>query len=61
MMKHEKYLVKDVLKELGIARNTLYDWERTKKIPKPKRDPMSQYRYWTEVDVKQLKKLSGRG
>ena len=59
-MKAKKYFVHDVLKELDIARGTIYNWERAKKIPKPKRDPMSRYRYWTEDDVKQLKKLSGR-
>jgi DNA-binding transcriptional MerR regulator len=60
-MKEKKYFVQDVMKELGIARRTIYNWERTKKIPKPKRDPMSNYRYWTEKDVNLLKRLSGRG
>ncbi|MQY64753.1 MAG: MerR family DNA-binding transcriptional regulator [Calditrichaeota bacterium] len=32
------YTVKDVLREAGISRNTLYNWERKKKIPSPKRN-----------------------
>jgi len=52
------YLVNDVIKILKIPRNTLYNWEAKKKIPKPKRDPMSNYRYWSEVDLKKLKKVN---
>lgn len=59
-MNDKKYFMHDIIEELGVARNTIYNWETTKKIPKPKRDPMSGYRYWTEADVKKIKKLSGR-
>jgi len=55
------YFVNDVIKILKIPRNTLYNWEAKKKIPKPKRDPMSNYRYWSEADLKKLKKITGRG
>jgi len=60
-MQEKKYFVQDIMKELGIARKTIYSWEMANKIPKPKRDPMSNYRYWTKKDVILLKKLSGRG
>lgn len=60
-MEEKKYFVQDIMKELRIARRTIYNWEAANKIPKPKRDPMSNYRYWTEKDVALLKKLSGRG
>ena len=57
----KRYGVKEIIKELGISRTGYYKWERAKKIPKPKRDPMSNWRYWTEEDMRRLKKLTGRG
>jgi len=56
----KKYNVKEVIKILKCFRNTLYYWEEKKKIPKAKRDPMSNYRYWTEADLKKLRKITGR-
>ncbi len=57
----KRYLIKDIINALGICRKTYYNWESTGKIPKPKREPMSGYRYWTEDDMKKLKKIAGRG
>jgi DNA-binding transcriptional MerR regulator len=56
----KRYFTEEVVKILGIYRKTLYNWEKKGKIPKPKRDPMSRYRYWTLEDVKKLKKITGR-
>lgn len=61
MVIEKRYTVREVVKELGISRTTFYTWDREKKIPKPKRDPMSGWRYWTAEDLKKLKKLTGRG
>jgi DNA-binding transcriptional MerR regulator len=52
----KRYTVKEVCQELGICRNTLYYWETHGKIPKPKREPISGYRYWTEKDLNELKR-----
>lgn len=57
----KRYYLNDILKMLNVSRKTFYNWEEAKKIPKPKRDPMNNYRYWTEEDVKKLKKITGRG
>ena len=57
----KRYYIEDIEKILNVPRNTYYNWEKRKKVPKPKRDPMSKYRYWTESDIKQLKKITGRG
>jgi DNA-binding transcriptional MerR regulator len=54
------YKISEVIKKLGICRKTYYLWEEAKKIPPAKRDPMSGYRYWTEQDIKRLKKITGR-
>ena len=56
----KRYLIEDIEKELGITRRTYYNWEKFGKIPKPRRDPMSGYRYWTEEDLRKLKKITGR-
>lgn len=56
----KRYLIDDIERELGITRRTYYNWENACKIPLPKRDPMSGYRYWTEGDLKRLKKITGR-
>ncbi len=56
----KRYYISEVIKALGISRKTLYLWEEAKKIPKARRDLMSKYRYWTEGDIKKLKKITGR-
>ena len=56
----DRYYLKDLIKILKISRNTYYNWEQAKKVPKPKRDPMSRYRYWTKKDIEELRKLARR-
>ncbi len=55
-----RYTTKDITKILKITKNTLIEWEAKGKIPKAKRDPMNNYRYWTKEDIKKLKKITGR-
>lgn len=50
------YQVKEVLKRVGISRNTLYNWEKRNRIPTPKRN-VSGYRVYTENEVKQIEKF----
>ena len=52
--------VLDVIRLLGISRQTLYNWETAGKIPRAKRDPMSRYRYYDEKDIRRLQKITGR-
>ena len=56
----KRYFIEDIEKELGVTRKTFYNWEQAGKVPKAKRDPMSNYRYWTESDLSKLKKRTGR-
>jgi len=60
MEKKKRYYIQDIEKILRITRRTYYNWEALEKIPLAKRDPMSRYRYWTEEDIKRLKKITGR-
>jgi len=57
MRKKKIYLTGDIVKILGITKTWLYALEREKKIPKARRDPISNYRYYTNDDLKQLKKI----
>jgi len=58
-MKHG-YSRIEVAEILGVSPRTLINWENAKKIPKPKRDPMSNYRYYSKEDLKKLKRITGR-
>jgi len=57
----KRYEMKDVMSELGVAKNTVINWELSKKIPKAERDPMNGYRIWSPEAFKKLKKITGRG
>ena len=57
----KRFLSQEVARILGVTRRTLYNWEKTGKIPKTKRDKMSNYRIYTEKDLKKLKRITGRG
>jgi len=55
-----KFLIKDVEKILKVCRKTYYNWEKAGKVPKARRDPMSNFRYWLDKDIKRLKKITKR-
>ncbi|UCG35637.1 MAG: MerR family transcriptional regulator [Candidatus Omnitrophota bacterium] len=52
--------VSELCQILGIFKNTLYNWEKKRKIPKAKRDPMSGWRLYSQEDVARIRKISGR-
>lgn len=58
--KSKRYLTSEVAKILGISKKTLFNWEKAGKIPKAKRDPMNNYRYYTQEDLIRLKKITDR-
>lgn len=53
----KKYFSKDVEKMLGVTRLNIAYWEKTGKIPKAKRTPMGNYRYWSKEEVERIKQL----
>ena len=55
------YRISEVCAILGIFKNTLYNWEKKKKIPRAYRDPMSGWRLYAEEDIEKIMSLSGRG
>lgn len=59
-MNNNRYNSQHVAGLLGVYKRTLFNWEESGKIPKAKRDPMNNYRYYTEEDIMKLKKITGR-
>ena len=56
----KRYRASEVAKILSINKQTLFNWESSGKIPKAKRDPMNNYRYYTDEDIRKLKKITRR-
>ena len=61
MKKQSFYTTKEVAEVLEITKNTLFNWERKKKIPKAKRHPMNNYRVYTKDDVEKIKRTIEKG
>jgi predicted site-specific integrase-resolvase len=60
-MKNRKhYTMKDIVKIVGVCKNTIINWEKAGYI-KVRRDPLFNYRVWNHEEVEQLKKLKNRG
>jgi len=53
------YYIKDLEKIIGVNRKTYFYWEKAGKVPKAKRTLMGNYRYWTDEDMRELKKITG--
>lgn len=60
MGREKIYLTAEVTRMLGITKKTLYRWEAQRKIPKAKRDLISNYRIYTIRDIERIKKLTRR-
>ncbi len=58
MVKTRYYTMKDAMSILGVTKNTIINWEESGKIPSPKRDPIFGYRFWTENELNDMRKLS---
>lgn len=57
-MKKKYYTTKQICDILGISKKTLFLWEAKGKIPKAKRNGLSNYRFYTEKDIAILKKIA---
>lgn len=57
---NSRHTAQQVADILGIYKRTLFNWEAAGKIPKAKRDPMNNYRYYTGEDIKKLLKTTDR-
>lgn len=57
---NNRHTAQQVADILGIYKRTLFNWEEAGKIPKAKRDPMNNYRYYTKEDINGLKKITKR-
>lgn len=57
---NNRYTAQEVADNLGIYKRTLFNWEAAGKIPKAKRDPMNNYRYYSDTDIVKLRKITKR-
>jgi len=60
MNKNKRHTSQQVAEALGIYKRTLLNWEVAGKIPKAKRDPMNNYRYYTNKDIEKLRRITDR-
>ena len=44
---------------LGVTSRTLRNWLQAKKIPEPKRDPVTGFRLWSQQDVDTIRVIVG--
>lgn len=56
----DRVSTQDLADMLGVSKKTLYRWEAAHKIPMASRDPMNEYRYYTDADLKTIEKVTGR-
>jgi DNA-binding transcriptional MerR regulator len=55
-----RYSANKVAELLGVCKRTLFNWEAAGKIPKARRDPMNNYRYYLDEDIEELRKITKR-
>lgn len=60
-MNNKIYTTSQVAKALGVHKNTIFYWLKTKKVKEPKRDSLFNGRIWTEADLKKLKQIRTKG
>lgn len=55
----EKYTLNtaEVASLIGITKQTILNWIRAGRIPEPERNPVNDYRIWTEHDVAQIREM----
>ena len=59
-LKSKFYTIQEVANILGVGKTTLYNWERSGKIPKARRELISNYRIFTVGDIEKLQRITGR-
>lgn len=60
MKKKDYYTMKDIIKVVGVCKNTIINWEKAGRI-KVRRDPLFNYRVWNLEEIQELKKLKKQG
>ncbi len=59
-MEEKKYTRTEIARALRVSSMTVFRWEKAGKIPAARRNPTSNYRTYTEADLKKLRKITGR-
>jgi DNA-binding transcriptional MerR regulator len=51
------FTAKEVAKELGISKQTLFRYEKRKILPKARRNLINHWRQYTQEDIRDLKEI----
>lgn len=51
------YTTGQLAKELDVCKNTIFYWLKTGRIKEPKRERISAFRYWSEEEVSDIRKI----
>ena len=54
------YSVQEAADLIGISKETLLKYEKEGKIPPAKRNPINNWRQYTDGDIEQMKRIMGR-
>ena len=58
---HKKHTIQEVAHLLGIYKGTIVNYEKKHIFPTPHRNPINNYREYTDDDIKKLKEILQRG
>ena len=54
------YSVQEAADLIGISKETLLKYEKEGKIPPAKRNPINKWRQYTDGDIEQIRRITGR-
>lgn len=61
MVIERMYNIQEVADMLGLYKGTIVNYERKHIFPKPRRNPINNYREYAKEDIEKLKKILKRG
>ena len=59
MVTNKHYSAEEVARTLGISKQTLLRYEKKKLFPKPRRNPINNWRIYSEDDLEKMFKILG--
>ena len=57
----KRYSIQEIADILGIYKGTIVNYEKKHIFPKPNRNPINNYREYTDEDIKILKRILQKG
>jgi MerR HTH family regulatory protein len=51
-----RYMTSEIASQFGVSKKTILNWLKTGKIPEPARNPVTNYRIWTDTDLAMIRR-----